>query len=152
NNFADRKHPKNQKKVEICHHPNGNGSDAVTIRVSENAIKAHLNHGDVMGNCNINYSDRWSPRYVSARENVYNTYETSWENLSFSEALLQVALQKLVGYRTNLNTNRTMYTASEYQRRENLILDLQNNVNSLQNQVDYSRQNLDSGVNIIIKL
>ena len=71
--FANRKHPKDQKKVTICHNPSSeNSNNGVTINVSENALQAHLNHGDQRGNCNINYSDRWSDRYVKSRENVYN--------------------------------------------------------------------------------
>ncbi len=38
-------------KVEICHIPPGNPANAHTIRVSGNAIKAHLKHGDTVGPC-----------------------------------------------------------------------------------------------------
>jgi len=151
NNIANRKRPKDQKKVTICHHTGGD-SYPVTISISENALQAHMNHGDQMGNCTVNYSDRWSPNYIQSRENVYNTYEQTWETMSYSEALLRYAAEKLLGVKTNLNTTRTNLTAQEIQRREALILDLQNNVNSLQNQLDLTRQRLDSNVNIIIQL
>ena len=39
------------KKVEICHRPPGNPDNAHTIRVSENALQAHLDHGDTKGPC-----------------------------------------------------------------------------------------------------
>jgi hypothetical protein len=39
------------KKVTICHIPPGNPSNAHTIRVSENAVDAHLAHGDELGKC-----------------------------------------------------------------------------------------------------
>ena len=38
-------------KVEICHIPPGNPANAHTIKVSGNAIKAHLKHGDYIGPC-----------------------------------------------------------------------------------------------------
>lgn len=151
-NFADRKHPKNQKKVTICHNPSDNNSNGVSISVSENALQAHMAHGDKVGDCTIDYSDRWSSDYVRSRENVYNTYEQAWETMSYSEALLKLGVEKLLGVRTNLDRNRTSMTSSEIQRRELLITDLQNNVNSLENQLGSTRQRLDSDVSIMINL
>lgn len=151
-NFADRKHPKNQKKVTICHNPSNDRSNGVTISISENALQAHINHGDEIGDCNLDYSDRWSSSYVKSRENVYNTYEQAWETMSYSEILLKVAMEKLLGIQTNLNSTRSTLTTNDIQRREALIYDLQNNVNSLENQLGSTRQTLDSDVNILITL
>jgi len=39
------------KKVFVCHIPPGNHFNAHTIWISENALKAHLAHGDVLGKC-----------------------------------------------------------------------------------------------------
>ncbi len=39
------------KKVEICHVPPGNPDNAHTINVSINALEAHLEHGDLLGDC-----------------------------------------------------------------------------------------------------
>jgi len=150
--FANRKHPKKQKKITICHNPTGNSDYGVTIRISENALKTHLNHGDQIGACSINYSDRWSTSYVKSRENVYNTYEQTWETMSYSEALLRLAAEKLLGIRSNLDQSRSGLSPQEVQRREALIFDLQNNMNSLDSQLGLTRQRLDSDVNIIIQL
>ena len=38
-------------KVVICHVPPGNPDNAHTIEVSENAVDAHLAHGDTLGPC-----------------------------------------------------------------------------------------------------
>lgn len=153
NNWAQRKYPKNQKKVSICHNPSGNDSgNSVTINVSENAVQAHLNHGDLIGNCSNNYSDRWSREYIKSRETVYNTYEQTYETMSYSDALLKYAMEKLLGVKTNLNTSRVNLSAQEVQRREALILDLQNNVSDLENQLNLTRNKLDSDVNIIVQL
>lgn len=40
-----------EDKVLICHIPPGNPENAHTIRVSENAVPAHLAHGDTEGPC-----------------------------------------------------------------------------------------------------
>jgi hypothetical protein len=152
-NWKDRKHPKKQKKVSICHNPSGDDSGrSVNINISENAVQAHLNHGDRIGNCPTNYSDLWTPNYIQSRELVYNQYEQTYETMSYSEALLKYAMEKLLGVRTNLNTTRVNLSTQEVQRREGLILDLQNNVTDLENQLDLTRNKLDSDVNIIIQL
>ena len=39
-------------QVQICHMPPGNPDDFHTITVSENALAAHLAHGDIGGACN----------------------------------------------------------------------------------------------------
>ncbi len=50
-------------KVTICHIPSGNPENAHTIAVSENAVAAHLTHGDFVGTCEdgpdcVNYPDQ----------------------------------------------------------------------------------------------
>jgi hypothetical protein len=39
------------KKVTICHKTGSKKNPFVTIRVSRNALKAHMRHGDAMGPC-----------------------------------------------------------------------------------------------------
>ena len=38
-------------KVQVCHIPPGNPSNFHTITISENALQAHLAHGDIAGTC-----------------------------------------------------------------------------------------------------
>jgi len=38
-------------KVQVCHIPPGNPGNSHTITVSENAVQAHLGHGDLLGAC-----------------------------------------------------------------------------------------------------
>lgn len=149
-NYSSRKRPKDHKKVTICHNT-GDSEFPVNISVSENALKAHMNHGDQVGNCTTNYSDRWSDNYIRTRENVYNNYENTWETMSYSESLLRFAADKLLGIKSSFQTQRPTLSAQEIQRKEALILDLQNNVNSLENQLAVTRQRTD-GININIDL
>jgi hypothetical protein len=39
------------QKVTICHHTASKKNPTVTITVSENALPAHLAHGDTLGPC-----------------------------------------------------------------------------------------------------
>jgi hypothetical protein len=41
-------------KVDVCHLPPGNPENFHTITISENALSAHLGHGDFEGACNAN--------------------------------------------------------------------------------------------------
>ncbi len=149
-NYANRKHPKDHKKVTICHNT-GDNNYPVTISVSENAMKAHLNHGDQVGNCGNNYGDRWPANYIRTRENVYNAYENTWETMSYSEALIRYAAERLLGIKSNFQNQRSSLSSEEIQRKEVLIMELQNNINSLENQLQTTRQRTD-GININIML
>ena len=104
-----------------------------------------------MGNCATNYSDRWPANYIRTRENVYNNYENTWETMSYSESLLRFAADRLLGIKSTFQTQRSTLSSQDIQRKEALILDLQNNVNSLENQLAVSRQRTD-GINININL
>jgi hypothetical protein len=41
-------------KVQVCHIPPGNPANFHTITVSQNALQAHLDHGDLAGACSAN--------------------------------------------------------------------------------------------------
>jgi EGF-like domain/Dictyostelium (slime mold) repeat len=41
-------------KVDVCHIPPGNPDNFHTITVSQNAVSAHLGHGDILGACGDN--------------------------------------------------------------------------------------------------
>jgi 5'-nucleotidase len=51
-------HAKGRSKVVVCHEPPGNPSNYRTIRVGKKARKAHLGHGDSLGNCDVVYPDQ----------------------------------------------------------------------------------------------
>jgi len=66
--FKDRKKYENQKKVTICHKFNRDNEPAVTITVSSHALKAHMNHGDVMGDCPVVTNNRFSDIFLRKRK------------------------------------------------------------------------------------
>jgi len=42
-----------EKKVSVCHIPPDNPDNAHTLSISENAVQAHLDHGDELGECSV---------------------------------------------------------------------------------------------------
>jgi len=48
---AENKDEKKEEQVAICHQPPGKQSERKTLTVPQSAVKAHLDHGDVLGEC-----------------------------------------------------------------------------------------------------
>ncbi|MFC5283661.1 hypothetical protein [Pedobacter alpinus] len=133
--YNDVKYPKNQKKVSVCHKPNGS-NNPVQIEVSVNALKAHLNHGDYEGQCNDYDRTRYSDVYFDTRESYYTQYTQTTETLSLGEQLLALAIDKLTNSRQQLNSQRTILTPQEVSRKEVAIINLQNDTYVLQNSLE----------------
>lgn len=133
-NFKDRKKFKKQEKVTICHKFNRNGEDAVTINVSANAAKAHINHGDVMGTCPaVTGNRRFSDIFLRNRTNYYNNLQNSQEQVYYSRSILDYALLRLASSRLQLNTmqNNNMPLA-DIQRKQGTVVELEQNVSLLE--------------------
>jgi hypothetical protein len=137
------KKPNNNKKVNICHKTDGSNYPT-SITVSENALKAHLNHGDSQGNCNDFDRSIYTKNYWDARNGYYNQYYQTTETLSFGEQLLVNAIDVLTNRRSQLNATRTTLTPVQVQKREVVLIDLQNNVYDLQNSLDNGNQRVSS--------
>ena len=63
----------NDNKIEICHIPKGNPSNAHTLSVGEPAGKAHLSHGDLEGACGDELEstiDKWEEKYSKKLEKL----------------------------------------------------------------------------------
>lgn len=58
-----------EAKVDVCHVPPGNPENAQTLTISESALGAHLEHGDVAGACG-------SAQTVPVRESGYQSQAT----------------------------------------------------------------------------
>jgi len=66
---------KKADKVTICHIPQGNPDNPQTIEVSENAVPAHLAHGDSLGTCeagpiNVVFEENFDNGLVGWTESV----------------------------------------------------------------------------------
>ena len=134
-NYYDLKPPKKQKKVKVCHKPNGSDYP-VEIEVSVNALKAHLNHGDYQGRCNDYDRSKYSDRYWDTRKNYYTQYVQTTETLSLGEQLLALAIDKLTNSRNQLNAQRSVLSPQEISRKEVVIINLQNDTYALQNSLE----------------
>ena len=133
-NFKDRKKIKNQDKVNICHKFNRESENPVTISVSANAVKAHINHGDIMGDCPaITGNRRFSDIFLRNRTDYYNTLQNSQEQVYYSRSILDYALGRLTNSRLQLTTmqNNNMPLA-DIQRKEASVVELEQNVSLLE--------------------
>jgi len=60
------------QKVQVCHIPPGNNQNPQTICISENAVAAHLAHGDNLGVCGLNITCGGLSRAPLSSENNEN--------------------------------------------------------------------------------
>ncbi len=131
-NFKDRQKIKNQEKVTICHKFRSD-EPAVTIRVSSNALKAHMGHGDVMGDCPAIQDRSFSDIFLRNRGDYYNTLYNSQDQVSYSRSILDYALARLTNSRQQLvymqNNN---YAPADIQRRQATVVELEQNVSLLE--------------------
>ncbi|OAQ38883.1 hypothetical protein A5893_12645 [Pedobacter psychrophilus] len=134
-NYYDAKYPKNSKKVNICHKPNGSDYP-VMINVSENAVQAHLNHGDYLGECKDWDRSPHSDTYWETRNNYYNQYVETTETLSLGEQLLALAISKLTNSQQQLTAQRPTLSSQQISNRELAIINLQNDTYDLRNSLD----------------
>jgi preprotein translocase subunit SecG len=131
--FKDRKKYKNQDKVTICHKFNNNNEPAVTINVSSNAIKAHMNHGDVMGDCPSLQNNHFSNVFLTRRTAYYNILQNSQEQVLYSRSILDYALERLTNSRMQLVTlQNNNVPVAEIERKQVVVLQLEQNVSLLQ--------------------
>ena len=131
--FKERKNIKKQEKVTVCHKFNSNNEPAVTIRVSSNALKAHMNHGDVMGDCPAESSSRFSDIFIRRRADYYNSLQESQEQVLYSRSILDYALERLAGSRLQLAAlqNNNMPLA-DIERKQKTVVELEQNVSLLE--------------------
>jgi hypothetical protein len=131
--FKDRKKYKNGKKVTICHKFKRDNEPAVTITVSAHALKAHMNHGDVMGDCPAVANNRFSDIFLRKRKDYYNNIQNSDEQVSYSRSILDYALVRLTDSRQQLATakNNKMPVA-DIERKQATVAQLEQNVSLLE--------------------
>lgn len=131
--FKDRKKYKNGEKVTVCHKFNKEDEPAVTITVSAHAVKAHMNHGDVMGDCPAESNKRYSDVYLRNRTDYYNTIQNHYEQVSYSRSILDYALARLTNSRQQLTTMQNNNTpVAEIERKQATVVQLEQNVSVLE--------------------
>jgi hypothetical protein len=131
-NFYDRKKIRNQDKVTICH-KFSSSNDGVAINVSENAVKAHLNHGDILGDCPRYDNRRYSDVYYRNRTDYYNTLQNTQEQVYYSQSILDYALARLTNGRSQLVTMQNNNAPqADIQRRQQSVVQLEQNVSLLE--------------------
>ncbi|HUR65432.1 MAG TPA: hypothetical protein VMZ03_03710 [Chitinophagaceae bacterium] len=133
-NFKDRRKIKSHDKVTVCHKFNGKDDDpAVTIRVSSNALKAHLGHGDIMGDCPPVTNRRFSDIFLRKRSDYYNNLQESQEQVLYSRSMLDYALARLADSRSQLtlSQNRNM-PQDDIRRKQATVQELEQNVSLLE--------------------
>jgi hypothetical protein len=132
--FKDRGKIRNEGKVTVCHKFNNADEPPVTISISRNALNAHLNHGDVQGDCPAYTGKRtFSDIILGRRATYYNTIYGAQDQVVYSQSILDYALQRLTGARTQLVTLQS-YNAPAYEieQKQAVVLELENNVSLLE--------------------
>jgi hypothetical protein len=132
-NFKNRKKLKDQEKVTICHKVKNNNEPGITLRVSSNATKAHMNHGDAMGECTATSNGKFSDIFLRKRTDYYNTLQNSYEQVSYSRSILDYAIQKLNNSRLQLaNMQNNNVPRAEFERKQATVTELEQNVSLLE--------------------
>ena len=131
--FKNRNKIKDQKKVAVCHKLNGKNEPGVAISVSSNALKAHMNHGDVMGGCPEVKSNIYSSTYLQKRANYYNVIENNNEQVSYSKSIYDYAVARLTKSRLQLVTLQNNNTpVAEIEQKQAVVVELEQNVSLLE--------------------
>jgi hypothetical protein len=146
-NFRDRSQYRNKGKVTICHKFRSN-EEPVTISVSENAMKAHMGHGDVVGNCPAVTNSIFSDIFQRRRAAYYNDLYYGQDQYNYSNSILDYALMRLADSRSQLDYMRVNnYPAADIDRRQNAVLGLEQNVSLLETVLGVAGQLLVNRLN-----
>jgi hypothetical protein len=132
-NFKERNNIRKQEKVTICHKFGRTDEPPVTITVSANALKAHLDHGDVRGDCPAADNTRYSNSFLNRRKDYYNELQESQEQVTYSRSILDYALQRLSSSRLQLvNMQANNAPAADLDRKRATVTELEQNVSALE--------------------
>ena len=131
--FKNRNRYKKQDKVTVCHKVNRNGEPGVAINVSENAVKAHMNHGDVMGECPAVSNTTFSKGFLKNRQEYFNNLQQTQEEVYYSRSVLDYAMQRLSNGRLQLQQlQNNNAPAQDIQRKQQAVVALEQNTTLLQ--------------------
>jgi len=131
--FKERSKIKGEKKVTVCHKFEVDGQPGVTLKVSSRALQAHLNHGDMRGECATNATIKHGDNFLGKRTDYYNNVQSTQEQVAYSKSVLAYALGKLSSSRQQLSvmqSNNTPVQAIEQKRVA--VVELEQNVSLLE--------------------
>lgn len=138
--FKDRDKIRKGEKVTICHKFNNNNEPAVTIRVSSNALKAHMNHGDMRGDCPAT-NNTFSDRFLKRRTDYYNELQEANEQVLYSQSVLDYAKMRLALAQQQLaSTQASQLPMAQIQQRQAVVTELEQNVSLLETLVGVAAQ------------
>ena len=123
---------RNAGKVTVCHKLNGS-ENPVTINISSHALQAHLNHGDAQGECPAYTDNRYDTDYWNRRTDYYNFLGQQYDQVVYSQSVLDYALQRLGLAQQQLVTMQNgNYPPEEINRKQVVVTELQQNVSLLE--------------------
>ncbi len=96
-------------------------------------MQAHLNHGDVRGECPANSTTRYSGNFLGKRTDYYNNVQDTEEQVAYSKSVLAYALERLSNSRQQLavmQSNNTPLQAIE--QKKATVVELEHNVSLLE--------------------
>jgi hypothetical protein len=128
--FKDRDKVRKADKVTICHKLNKDNDPGVTIKVSSNALQAHMNHGDVQGECPNATGNRFSNDFLDRRNDYYNALQNNQEQVVYSRSILDYARERLTQSRLQLSNNNL--PPADLEKRRVAVVELEQNVSLLE--------------------
>lgn len=132
-NFKDRDKMRNGEKVTICHKVSRENEPGVTLKVSSNALKAHMKHGDVQGECPLAPNKDFTDNYLRKRNDYYNVLQNYEEQSVYSRSVLDYALERLTQSRSQLTSMQNSNAEqAEIERKRQAVQELEENASLLE--------------------
>ena len=99
-------------KVDICHHPPGNPDNPQNLSVNVNAVKAHLAHGDSIGDCGTCDFENFTNRYVEYSLNANGQMVRRVLDANLSVMAETVVAESFSNFQATVNGANTVVTLS----------------------------------------
>lgn len=150
---------RNGNKVTVCHKENGI-NEGVTIEISENALDAHLAHGDTKGACTFDTKDdrdrdvKVIERRREVRSDYFTTVAEAEDLLDIANHRLEVARQDLANARVRLDvlTDNPDVEVDVVTQRTQLVQDIESLVTNLERQAQVTERKLNRDRDVVLKL
>ena len=144
-------------KVTVCHKADG---APVTINISENALKAHLAHGDTQGDCDLSVLD--GDRDIDdiilkrreARTGIFNNISRAEEAILYGEAKIRQATNGVLRANDLLVQLRNSPDVNEAEIEEKVaaITLVEQLINDLRRQVNQTQTVVQRNRNLLVQL